>query len=202
MTHLKYCKQQPLCCVHTIQHYMTLAQHLKLLILQLQHHLTELQDELIIDLKNLQTNKALQYVDDYTFDDIACFCFEYEYDYLDIVGWAMNAHQEVITGTVVLPSKNQLQEKKNRWAYLLPESVYDAQIELQDQYSDEEDEWDKYHNQKDQTLTVWFRDSWLKVSKETGTKSDAYFSIHDTYWRTDLKTGRKLNDDEIAKRYL
>jgi hypothetical protein len=30
---------------------------------------------------------------------------------------------------------------------------------------------------------------------------DAYFSIHDTYFRTDLNTLKTLNEDEIAQRF-
>ncbi|WP_278379430.1 hypothetical protein [Chryseobacterium arthrosphaerae] len=48
----------------------------------------------------------------------------------------------------------------------------------------------------------WFFDCWKEAKAQTSVMMDAYFSIHDTYFRTDLNTLKTINEDEIAQRYL
>lgn len=178
---------------------------LKYLNIKLKNYLKEAQDQFIEDLVQLLEGENINYLNGKTKTDIGALYFEYEYDYLDIVTWAVDRAGEVITDSVVLPSqKKNFAEGSEDWNFFLPEKIWKAASDFQEKHEEDED-WDdiseEYDGEKYELFEFWFFDCWKKALLQTGSRVDAYFSVHDTYFRTDLNTLKTINDDEIAERY-
>lgn len=180
-------------------------QNLKKLNTELKNHLEKTKEQLIKDLVQLLKGEHIDYLEGRTKVDIKAFYFEYEYDYLDIVAWAADNNGQMVTDTVILPiqRKNQMGESEE-WNSFLPEKIWTAASDFQDSNEEEEDFddwWDEYNDEKYSLFEDWFCQCWKEASEHTENKADAYFSVHDTYFRTDLNTLTTINDDEIAERY-
>ena len=161
---------------------------------------TQLQE----DIHNILTDKTIKYRSRYHLQDISALYFEYEYDYMDIVFWAENKKGDVITDILVLPTQrkdNAITDSK--WKSFFPENIWREVIELEESCEDDDfyDLLDEYNEEKTRLFKEWFFNCWNIAANRTENIPDAYFSIHDTYFRTDLKTGRRINQDEISERY-
>lgn len=177
---------------------------LKKLNIEFKRYLGEISSQLTEDLIDLLNGENISYSDNNGRSDIKAFYFEYEYEYLDIVFWGVDRKGKIATNTVFLPSKkNSSTEENGEWNGLIPEKIWIAAADFQDNYDgdDFDDILDEYDDEKYKLFEQWFCDCWKKASEHTKVKMDAYFSIHDTYFRTDLNTLKIINEDEIAQRY-
>ncbi|BAP30185.1 uncharacterized protein CHSO_1148 [Chryseobacterium sp. StRB126] len=179
-------------------------ERLKKLNIELKKYLEETSVQLTEDLIHLLNGENISYVDHKGKSDIKAFYFEYEYEYLNIVFWGVDRKGNIATNTVSLPTnKVGSIEKNGDWNALIPEKIWNIVSDFQDHYEgdDFDDILDEYDDEKYKLFEQWFFDCWKKASEQTKIKMDAYFSIHDTYFRTDLNTLKMINEDEIAQRY-
>jgi len=178
---------------------------LKLLNIELKNHLEEIKGEFIENLVQMLKGENADYLSGKTKTDIKALYFEYEYDYLDIITWAADKNGEIITGAVKLPGQRKKQiGESEEWTYFLPENIWNSASDFQEQYEEEDDFddfWDEYNDEKYRLFESWFSDCWKKAAEKAQVTLDAYFSVHDTYFKTDLNTFTTISDDEIAKRY-
>ncbi|PQA96813.1 hypothetical protein B0A69_01730 [Chryseobacterium shigense] len=172
---------------------------------ELKKHLEETKKQLIKDIVQILKGENIDYLEGNGKVDIKALYFEYEYDYLDIVAWAVDKNGEIITDILKLPSQRKKQTGGSAdWNSFLPENIGIAASEFQDCHEDEEDFddlWDEYNEEKYELFEDWFCTCWKEASAQAEIRADAYFSVHDTYFKTDLGTFKTINDDEIAERY-
>ncbi|MDP9960603.1 hypothetical protein [Chryseobacterium lathyri] len=178
---------------------------LKKINIELKKYLEGIKDEVIKDLVQMFKRENIDYLEGKSKTDIKALYFEYEYDYLDIVAWAADQKGNIITQTMVLPYQKKKQaDKSETWNSFLPERIWAEASDFQEQYENEDDFddlWDEYNEEKYKLFEDWFIECWKKVTELTQANVDAYFSIHDSYFKTDLNTFTTISDDEIAKRY-
>lgn len=177
---------------------------LKKLNIELKIYLEETSVQLTEDLIHLLNGENISYVNNKGKSDVKAFYFEYEYEYLDIVFWGVDQKGKIATNTIFLPTKKNSNAGENgEWDALIPEKIWNIVSEFQDHYEgdDFDDILDEYDDEKYKLFEHWFFDCWKKASEHTKVYMDAYFSIHDTYFRTDLNTLKTINEDEIAQRY-
>ena len=158
------------------------------------------------DIRNILTDKIVKYELGKSKQDIAALYFEYEYEYMNITFWAENKNEMLITEVMELPTimRNNTNEKSN-WKHFFPETIWKEVVESEDEYEGDEDDYydarDEYTNKNTELFEEWFFNCWKVAIKGMGNIPDAYFSIHDTNWRTDLRTGNEMSLAEISKRY-
>ncbi|WP_160139229.1 hypothetical protein [Chryseobacterium sp. c4a] len=177
---------------------------LKKLNLEFKKYLEETSIQLTEDLVHLLNGENIVYLDHSGKTDIKAFYFEYEYEYLDIVCWGVDQKGKIMTNTIFLPTQKLSSADENGdWDALIPEKIWKAASDFQDHYEEDDfdDILDEYDDEKYKLFEQWFFDCWKKASASSNVKIDAYFSIHDTYFRTDLNTLKTINEDEIAQRY-
>jgi len=177
---------------------------LKKLNIELKTYLEEIKGQLTEDLIHLFNGEDIIYLENKVKSDIKAFYFEYEYDYLNIMFWGVDGTGELVTEIIKLPTKkNNAAHENEKWNALIPEKIWTTAAEFQDNYEDDDfDEiLDEYNDEKYKLFEQWFLDCWEKASEQISVKTDAYFSIHDTYFKTDLNTLKTINEDEIASRY-
>lgn len=180
-------------------------ENLKQLNIELKNYLEEIKEELIKDLVQMLKGENVDYLGGNTKTDIKALYFEYDCDFLDIITWAADQKGDIITQTTALPCQKKKQaDESEDWNSFLPEKIWTATSDFQEQYEDEDnfdDLCDEYSGEKYRLFENWFFDCWKKATEHTQVYIDAYFSIHDSYFRTDLNTLKTINDDEIAERY-
>jgi hypothetical protein len=179
--------------------------NLKHLNVELKNYLEETKGQLVADLVQLLKGENVNYLDGKAKTDIEALYFEYEYDYLDIMVWAVDKTGEIVTDTVILTKqrKNLVNESEN-WNSFLPEKIWKIASDFQEKHENDEDWddlWEEYEGEKYEMFEFWFFDCWKAASAKTENRVNAYFSVHDTYFKTDLNTFKTINDDEIAERY-
>lgn len=178
--------------------------NIKQLNIELKIYLQETAEQLVKDLVQMLDGQKTDYLQGRTKDDISALYFEYQYNYLDITAWATDKSGNMITNPVLLPATGKPGiNETGQWSALLPEKIWREASDLQEKYEDEndfDDLWDDYNEEKYKLFEDWFCECWKKASAQTGYRKDAYFSIHDTYFKTDLNTLHTINDDEIAER--
>ncbi|KFF15486.1 hypothetical protein [Chryseobacterium sp. JM1] len=177
-------------------------QNLKQLNIDLKTYLEKTTEQFVKGLVQILEGKNADYLNGKSKTDIVAYYFEYEYDHLDISAWTIDKSGAIITNPVLLlTQKEEENDGKESWNALLPEKIWKAASDFQEEYEDDDDRWDEYNEEKYEIFENWFFDGWKKASAQTDNKADAYFSIHDTYFKTDLNTLQTINDDEIAERY-
>ncbi len=176
---------------------------LKKLNIEFQRYLEGIRGAFTENLVHLLKGENINYLNENSRSDIKAFYFEYEFEYLNIVFWGVDRTGKIATDTIFLPSKKEGEADENKWNALIPEEIWTAAADFQDHYEgDDFDEvLDEYDDEKYRLFEQWFFGCWQKASEQSKVKIDAYFSIHDTYFRTDLNTLKTINEDEIAQRY-
>lgn len=160
--------------------------------------------QIVSDLKDILYGKSVVYLEDKTESDIVAYFFEYEYDYLNVVCWAVDRAGNIITDTIILSTqKNSKTDENSKWNAFIPESIWTKIADFHDNYEDDDfdDILDEYNQEKYELFEKWFCNCWSQTVKETGIKVDAYFSIHDTIFKTDLNTLEKIKDKQIEERF-
>jgi len=147
------------------------------------------------DINNLLQDHGIIYIDGKSWDDVQAFMFEYEYEYLNIVFWAVDKNFEQITETNILPSilqRNSLDG--GQWKALLPEEIFDAEAKLQNDYVTEEadEQFKEYLEEKYDIFEKWFFRIWHESIQEVAVNIPGYFSVHDTIWKYDLNHSKQI----------
>jgi len=172
--------------------------------IEFKNYLAGISGKLTEDLIHLLKGEGINYLNGNTQAHIKAFYFEYEFDYLNIVFWGVDHKGKIATETMFLPTKKNNNDNGNeKWSGLIPQMIWQKASDFEDNYEgdDFDDILDEYNDEKYRLFEQWFFDVWKGASEQTGVKTDAYFSIHDTYFRTDLNTLKTINEDEIALRY-
>lgn len=158
---------------------------------------------MVEDLKNILCDKSIIYLKGKTKADSFAYYFEYEYDDLDIVFWAVNNKNKIIVKPLILPTQkdSKKNEKKNRNSFM-PKKIQDKVNDFENNYDEDDlyDIIDSYNKEKYNLFEEWFCNCWKQAVKESGIKMEAYFSIHDTIFKTDLNTLKEIRLEEIEKR--
>ena len=131
----------------------------------------------------------------------AYYLLEYDYEWFIISAWAMSAKGEYISKCTDIPS--QKMEK-----YFPSDIFMDKDIHLEDELYDQEveedeidDYLDEYAQKKEDIISKWFQQRWENALKNAHIQADGYFSPHDSYFYTDLNTGKTINEDQIKAKY-
>ncbi len=168
-------------------------------------YLLRLTNQIVLDLQDILSDKIVVYKNNKTILDIKGYFFEYEYKYLDIIFYGLDKNLNLVTETIKLPTKLINENFKN---HLMPECIYNSEIDIdngydEQKYSEEEfyDIFDEYKSKMHDIFLNWFFDCWKKAVGNKKLTVYAYFSVHDSYYSTDLKTMKRVNDDEIKKRF-
>ncbi|KPH12709.1 hypothetical protein [Chryseobacterium sp. ERMR1:04] len=172
-------------------------QHLNI---ELKKYLEQISSQLILDITELIEGKNVNYLNNKAKADGKALYFEYQYDYLDIICWSVDQEGERITETSKLSSKKVENEE---WNALIPKQIWEAAVDFEDTYEDDDfdDILDEYNTEKYELFENWFLECWKKAVAQIKLEMDAYFSIHDTYFKTDLHSMETINADEINVRY-
>ncbi|MFZ4931071.1 hypothetical protein [Chryseobacterium sp. Mn2064] len=175
-------------------------ENLQQLNIEFRNYLDSISSGLTDDLVHLLRGETISYLHG-THSDIKAFYFEYEFDYLNIVFWGVDHKGNIATNTQSLPTRKNSNTSNEEWNALVPEEIWNKISDFEDHYEDDDfDEMmDEYNEEKYEIFEQWFSDCWKKASEQTLIKMNAYFSIHDTYFRTDLNTMKTINEDEIAR---
>lgn len=179
-------------------------ENLQNLNIELKKYLEQISSQLIVDLTDLINGKDIIYLNNKNETDTKAFYFEYQYDYLDIIFWSVDREGERITETIKFPLKKVDRiNGSSDWNALIPKQIWEVAADFEDSYEEDEldDILDEYNTEKYELFENWFLECWKKASEKVNVKTDAYFSIHDTYFKTDLNSMETINTDEIAKRY-
>lgn len=168
-------------------------------------YLSKITSQMTNDLKTILSKGNIVYKEGKSDDDTAGYFFEYDYELLTVVFWGVDKGINPITETVTLPS--QFIEESHPTA-LISEEMHEFEMEIEDEYDNEEyseEEFDelfeKYHEDKCEIFENWFCDCWKEASSGIKNDTDSYFSVHDTNYKTDLKTLNEITLDEIEQRY-
>ncbi|MTG97233.1 MULTISPECIES: hypothetical protein [Myroides] len=152
----------------------------------LNNRLCLLQQNMVANLKMLFEGDYLPLKNEYSFESIECFYFEYMYDSLDIVVWAQDIQEDVIS----IGAKKMLSDISDSiFSKELDRAFYD----LEEQWGETEEELDAFDKlteqldqSKDEILTKWFVECWIEAKKDSAYNQRGFFSIHDTIYRTCL----------------
>jgi hypothetical protein len=129
--------------------------------------------------------------------DIYAMFFEYEYDYMDIVFFALDNKENVLVRDL-----NTINEEIN-CKHLFPDNLSDREMEISDEYDGEDDNFDdyitEYNQEKEKILKEWFISCWDKICREYDNIPQTFFSIHDTNYKYNLSTKEEIKDNEIFK---
>ena len=178
------------------EHFLALNEEWKL-------YLDSLTEQVQADIRNiLLTDQIVKYQFGKSRQNIVAFYFEYQYDSMNIMLWAQDKNGDEVADPIEIPTTNNT-DKNSSWKSLVPENILKRVYEMDNTY--EGDDYDEirreYENIKTELFERWFLNCWNTATKEIENIPDAYFSIHDTYFLTDLKTGKEINSDQIAERY-
>lgn len=180
-------------------------ENLQSLNIELKKYLEEkISPTLIVELSELLNDKNINYLNNKSKADTKALYFEYQYDYLNIIFWAVDQEGERITEIIKLPSKEiDIINESDDWDALIPEKIWVTVTAFEDIYEEDnsDDILDEYNTEKYELFENWFLECWKKAAEQTKVEKDAYFSIHDTYFKTDLHSMETINTDEISKRY-
>lgn len=171
---------------------------------QLSQYLEQNKTDITENIKDILTYKNIIFTGDATKSDMVAFCFEYEYDYLDIIFYGIDKEWNPITETVVLPSvRKSKATETSTWSAFMPEKIWREITTFEENY--EEDDIDEiisdYNEKKYNLFEEWFCSCWKEANSLIKTEKDAYFSIHDTIFKTDLHTSRTIKEKEILDKY-
>lgn len=171
----------------------------------LKNYLDRSTPQMLSDLKGILQDDSILYLQGKSRKEAGALYVEYEYDYLDMVYWLADKSGEIISQTQVLPTKkNSKNDEQSKWNSFMPEDIWAKLADVQDEDLDQdlEDLLDEYNDEKYRIFEDWFCSCWKKAVEETGIGIDAYFSIHDTIFKTDLNTLEEIQEEDIKKRYL
>lgn len=169
---------------------------------ELQAYLDSATAQMVADLKLLLLGSGITYIDGKRRDDVAYFCFEYDYEYLDVTFCAIGTGGEPISEVEMLPKV--VASKANaasEWMAFLPEHIWVAVAAFEDSEDfdeDAEDSLDEYHLERCRIFEQWFCTCWKQSAAETGVNVPAYFSVHDSYFKTDLNTLKEVTTDDLS----
>lgn len=170
--------------------------------IELQTYLDGSTAQMVTDLKPLLLDSGITYVDGKSRDDVAYFGFEYDYAYLDVTFCAVGNGGEPISEVEALPKV--VASKANadsEWTAFLPEHIWDAVVAFEDSDDfddDAEDLLDAYHLARCRIFEQWFCACWKQAVVEAGVNVAAYFSVHDSYFKTDLNTLKEVTSDALV----
>ena len=167
-------------------------------------YLDNSKQQMILDLKDILRDKTVNYLFKYTKENIVAYYFEYEWDFLNIVLWAVDKTGNIVNDALILPTKTDSKANENsKWNAFMPEKIAKKIFDFQNDYEgeDKDEILENYEEEKYELFEKWFCDCWKQTIAETRIKVDAYFSIHDTSYKTDLNTLEEITDEQIEKRY-
>jgi hypothetical protein len=129
--------------------------------------------------------------------DIYAMFFEYEYDDMDIIFYAIDDKENVLL------TKVDILNNEINCSHLFPDNLSEKQMEINDKYDGEDDNYDnfteEYYQKKEKVFKDWFISCWDKIKGEYTNIPKTYFSIHDTNYKINLDTKEILKYDEIIK---
>jgi len=160
--------------------------------------------QMITDIRKLLGYDDIRFLENKSKTDMVAFCFEYEYDYLNIVFYGMGKDGNAVTEPVILSGrKNSKVTEDSVWKSFMPESIWKAFSDFEDNHEgdDIEDMVERYEGGKYRLFENWFYRCWREAKKQIPVKIDAYFSIHDTIFKTDLNTLKTIKEKDILSRY-
>ncbi len=156
------------------------------LIGEFENYLDGMKQGFVVDLRALVDNVEREQ----TCRNIAALFVEYEYGDLNISCYAVDKRMQVVSELMELPS--HLKDEP-----LFPVSLttkFEAYVKNNVDKEDEiRDEFDRH---KKRVFERWISDCWDEAITDKN-RIAAYLSIHDSYFKTDLNTKQKINDDQI-----
>ncbi|MDU1904359.1 MAG: hypothetical protein E6772_06190 [Dysgonomonas sp.] len=167
-------------------------------------YLEKSRPQMVDNIKKLLTYENVKFINNKTKADMVAFCFEYEYDYFDIIFYGIDKEWNAVTETVTLPSpKNNKATEDSNWKAFMSEEIWREFIDFEDNYEgdDLEDIISEYEEVKYKLFEEWFCSCWKEAEKQHPISIDAYFSIHDTIFKTDLKSMKEVKEKDILMKY-
>ncbi len=168
-------------------------------------YLEKLTNQMVVDLRNIVKNKPFVYRDGKNETNIVGCFFEYDFEYFSISLYGLDKSLNQVTEVVSLPTKLIDESLKN---YIIPKRIRDFGKNIEDTYDKEkysEDEFyellEEYNEKLREIFEKWFLKCWKKISEKQKINIDAYFSVHDSYYYTDLKTMNEITENEILEKY-
>ena len=148
----------------------------------LKQHLEQHKSNLIADLTMLLNGKGIALLDGKNVPDIAQLHFVYAADSLNIIFWAEDNAENVITAHGHRIGK--IAEDNN-----FPQKLQLALIAFEEDNEEEADLYDfldAFDDLKYAIVEKWFHDCWHSARQKGDLTKEAYFSIHDTTNKTKL----------------
>lgn len=120
-------------------------------------------------------------------DKVSAIYFEYSFDDLQLYFWKEDQNGELIGESVTkLPTDN----KEGILSKLLLDSIIDLEddLYLEEVLSEEDifDEIEHFNQQRCKMFEKWFLSCWSLASAKGNWDTKAYFSVHDSYFKTEL----------------
>lgn len=135
------------------------------------------------DITMLLDGTAIEYIHDKKFQDIERLQFVYAAESLNIFFWAEDSSDNVIT-----KSGHRLGKIENDNNF--PNKLQIELAEFEDENIDDDnfdDFLDAFDNIKYEIVENWFLQHWQSAREKVDLSKDAYFSIHDSNYKTKLK---------------
>ena len=102
-----------------------------------------------------------------------------------------------LTECIQMLDKNLKKQDKEYIKTLTEDELYDQGVE-----EDKIDDYlDEYAQKKEDIISKWFQQRWKNALKNAHIQADSYFSPHDSYFYTDLNTGKQINEDQIKEKH-
>lgn len=157
------------------------------LLLEIEQRLHELSDELIENLVEIVEGKLNNRIKGFNAEDVKLLYFEYSHDDLQLYFWEEGIHKQLLSqGVLNLPTTQR--------EGLLSLELRDRMFDLEDVlYEDESFEDDEVEEEMEQFNTArcalfeqWFLACWSQARQQMTCDKQAYFSVHDSYYKTEL----------------
>jgi hypothetical protein len=137
-------------------------------------------------------------------DDATALFFEYQHDSFRLVSWwSSRAFEPIGKATRLLGDKRgATNARRSNTNPLYPKRLEDAFERFIARHEDDEDDLrSAYDRARTGLFKRWFVRCWKAASKSSkgGPPVHAFFSVHDTWFRTNLRTNERCSGDEIAK---
>jgi hypothetical protein len=167
-------------------------------------YLEKQREPMVHDVSKLLAKPVFKFARGKSFDDVTALFFEYQYESFNMGCWPADRLGNPLANMFSLPANKKVGKKSrnSKWSSFSPERLSDDFEAFIEQHEEDEDTLREAYNQAlTRAYVRWFIQCWKVAAKlnDGGPPVHVFFSIHDTYFRTNLRTNKECNGDEISK---
>lgn len=158
-----------------------------LLLKQIEEHLDNLTTVLVSDLVRIGQGELNNRIKGFDFGHVKVLYFEYSYDDLQLYFWEEGIDEQLLSHAAVNLPAIQIEG-------LLPLELRGRMFDLEDVLYEDvsidddavEEELEQFNAARCALFEQWFIACWSQARKQMTWDKQAYFSVHDSYYKTKL----------------